>query len=95
MLGTTGNFSGKAFANVDLIPILRYAELRKNEKTFLRYSPLVLKRIAIVAPSGTRFQVNETSLSMVGETFELAYGLVNVAKLRFSEDADVTITYIY
>ena len=94
-LGTEGSFAGTAFANVDLIPILRYESLQKNPTTFLRYSPLILKKIAIAAPSGTRFQINESSFLMPGESFELAYGLVDISKLVFNQDVDVTIAYIY
>lgn len=94
-LGTEGGFAGTAFANVDLIPILKYEELKKHPKTFLRYSPLILKKIAIAAPAGTRFQINEASFLMPGGTFELAYGLVDISKLVFGQDTEITIAYVY
>lgn len=93
--GIGGSYFGMAKAGVDLIPIFKQNELAKNSNSFLRSSSLVLKRIAIAAPSGTIFTINKTDFLMPANSFELGYGLIDIQELIFKKDTCVTIAYIY
>lgn len=92
---TIGSFFGEAQKDVDLIPIFRGNELSKNPDSFLKTASLVIKKIAISAPSGSKFKINDAEFLMPGSTFELAYGVVDIQKLSFSQDTEVTIVYSY
>ena len=84
---TIGGFFGEAQKDVDLIPIFRENELSKNPNSFLK--------IAISAPSGSKFKINDAEFLMPGSTFEIAYGVVDIQKLSFSQNTEVTIVYAY
>ena len=92
---TIGGFFGEAQKDVDLIPIFRENELSKNPDSFLKTASLVVKKIAISAPSGSKFKINDAEFLMPGSTFELAYGVVDIQKLSFFENTEVTIVYAY
>jgi len=57
---TIGGFFGEAQKDVDLIPIFRENELSKNPNSFLKTAKLVIKKIAISAPKGTKFKINNS-----------------------------------
>ncbi len=92
---TIGSFFGEAQKDVDLIPIFRRNELSKNPDSFLKTASLVIKKIAISAPKGTKFKINDAEFLMPGSTFELAYGVIDIQKLSFSENTEATIVYAY
>ena len=92
---TIGGFFGEAQKDVDLIPIFRENELSKNPNSFLKTAKLVFKKIAISAPKGTKFKINDAEFLMPSSTFELAYGVVDIQKLSFSENTEATIVYAY
>ena len=92
---TIGSFFGEAQKDVDLIPIFRENELSKNPNPFLKTAKLVIKKIAISAPKGTKFKINDAEFLMPSSTFELAYGVVDIQKLSFSENTEATIVYAY
>ncbi len=92
---TIGSFFGEAQKDVDLIPIFRENELSKNPNSFLKTAKLVIKKIAISAPKGTKFKINDAEFLMPSSTFELAYGVVDIQKLSFSENTEATIVYAY
>lgn len=92
---TIGSFFGEAQKDVDLIPIFRENELSKNPNSFLKTAKLVIKKIAISAPKGTKFKINDAEFLMPSSTFELAYGVVDIHKLSFSENTEATIVYAY
>ncbi len=92
---TIGGFFGKAQKDVDLIPIFRENELSKNPNSFLKTASLVVKKIAISAPKGTQFKINDAEFLIPEATFELAYGVVDIQKLSFSQNTEVTIVYAY
>ncbi|MDO4200037.1 MAG: hypothetical protein Q4D57_04725 [Clostridia bacterium] len=92
---TIGGFFGEVQKDVDLIPIFRENELSKNPDSFLKTAKLIIKKIAISAPSGSKFKINDAEFSMPGTTFELAYGVVDIQKLSFSQNTEVTIAYAY
>ena len=92
---TIGSFFGEVLKDVDLIPIFRENELSKNPDSFLKTASLVVKKIAISAPSGSKFKINDVEFLIPGTTFELAYGVVDIQKLSFSENTEVTIVYAY
>ncbi len=92
---TIGGFFGEAQKDVDLIPIFRENELSKNPNSFLKTAKLVIKKIAISAPKGTKFKINDAEFLMPSSTFELAYGVVDIQKLSFSENTEATIVYAY
>lgn len=90
-----GSYFGKAEANINLIPIFKENEIKKNPESFLRCSPLIVKKIAIAAPSATKLIINGAEFLMPGSAFELAYGLIDIEELYFCEDTNVTIAYVY
>lgn len=90
-----GSFFGSVEANTDLIPIFKENEIKKHPESFLRFSPLIIKKIAIAAPSATKLMINGIEFLMPANSFELAYGLVDIESLEFCENTSVTITYIY
>lgn len=92
---TIGGFFGEVQKDVDLIPIFRENELSKNPNSFLKTAKLVIKKIAISAPKGTKFKINDAEFLMPSSTFELAYGVVDIQKLSFSENTEATIVYAY
>ena len=92
---TIGGFFGETQKDVDLIPIFRENELSKNPNSFLKTAKLVIKKIAISAPKGTKFKINDAEFLMPSSTFELAYGVVDIQKLSFSENTEATIVYAY
>lgn len=92
---TIGSFFGEAQKDVDLIPIFRENELSKNPNSFLKTAKLVIKKIAISAPKGTKFKINDAEFLMPSSTFEIAYGVVDIQKLSFSENTEATIVYAY
>ena len=92
---TIGSFSGTAKSRVNLIPIFRENELKKHTDSFLKTSALIVKKIAIVAPAGTTFQINGADFLMPSNDFEIGYGMVDRTELIFSQDTIVTITYVY
>ena len=92
---TIGSFFGEAQKDVDLIPIFRENELSKNPNSFLKTAKLIIKKIAISAPKGTKFKINNSEFLIPEATFELAYGVVDIQKLSFSENTEVTIVYAY
>lgn len=92
---TLGGFFGEVQKDVDLIPIFRERELFKHKDSYLKTSSLIIKKIAIYATTGTKFKINDAEFSMPGTTFELAYGVVDIKKLSFSENTDVVIVYAY
>ena len=94
-LGTAGSYFGIASQNTDLIPIFKENEIKKHPNSFLKTSDLILKKIAISAPSGTVFQINESDFLMPSNAFELGYNVIDVKSLIFKQDTNVTITYIY
>ena len=90
-----GSFFGTAKAGVNLIPIFRENEIKKHADSFLKISNLIIKKIAIAAPSGTMFQLNGSDFLMPANAFEIGYGMVDIEELIFKQDTAVTITYIY
>ena len=92
---TIGSFFGMAKAGVNLIPIFRENEIKKHADSFLKISNLVIKKIAIAAPSGTMFQLNGSDFLMPANAFEIGYGIINIKELIFKQDTNVTITYFY
>ena len=90
-----GSFFGTAKAGVNLIPIFRENEIKKHPNSFLKRSALIIKKIAIAAPSGTVFQLNGADFLMPANAFEIGYGMVDIEELIFKQDTAVTITYIY
>ena len=92
---TIGSFFGEVQKDVDLIPIFRERELSKNPDSFLKTASLVIKKIAISAPKGTKFKINNSEFLIPEATFELAYGIVDINNLSFSENIEVTIVYAY
>ena len=92
---TIGGFFGEVQKDVDLIPIFRENELSKNPDSFLKTSRLIVKKIAISAPKGTQFKINYAEFLIPESTFELAYGVVDIQKLSFSQNTEVTIVYAY
>jgi len=93
--GTAGSYFGKALANVNLIPIFRENELKKNPDSFLKISALIIKKLAIAAPAGTVFSITDADFLMLSNSFELSYGMIDIKELRFKNDTDVTLTYVY
>lgn len=93
--GIAGSYFGKASANVDLIPIFRKNELKKNPDSFLKTSALIIKKLAIAASAGTVFKINGVDFLMPSNSFELSYAMIDIKELRFKNDTNVTITYIY
>lgn len=94
-IGTIGSYFGLASQNVDLIPIFRENEIKKHPNSFLKTSDLVIKKIAISAPSGTVFEINKSDFLMPSNAFELGYNVIDIKSLIFKQDTNVTITYIY
>lgn len=93
--GTIGSYIGKAEAGVDLIPIFRQNELQIHPDSFLKISSMIVKKIAIAAPAGTVFKLNDSNFLMPSLDFELGYGTIDIKKLVFVNDTTVTITYVY
>lgn len=92
---TVGSYFGTANEGIDLVPIFRINELNLHPDSFLKMSALVIKKIAIAAPAGTKFKINGTEFLMPGNTFELSYGMMDIKTLIFSQDTTVTIAYAY
>lgn len=93
--GTAGSYFGIAKSGVNLIPIFRQNELKKHPGSFLKTSALIVKKLAIAAPSGTVFTINGADFLMPANSFELGYGLIDIEELTFKSDTSVTITYVY
>ena len=93
--GTVGSFYGTAQAGINLIPIFRANELEKNPDSFLKTTNMIVKKIAIAANTGTAFILNGSQFLMPSESFELAYGTMDISELKFVEDTKVTIAYIF
>lgn len=90
-----GSYFGTVEEGVDLVPIFRNNELQRHPDSFLKMSGLVIKKIAIAAPSGTKFKINDTEFLMPSNSFELSYGMMDINKLVFSQETTVTIAYAY
>lgn len=90
-----GSFFGTATKDVDLVPIFRENELEIHSDSFLKTEKLIVKKIAIAAPAGTKFIINDSEFLMPGNSFELAWGIIDIGSLKFVQDTVVTIVYAY
>lgn len=93
--GTAGSYFGKAPANLDLIPIFRENELKKHPDSFLKTSALIIKKLAIAAPAGTVFKINSVDFLMPSNSFELSFGMIDIKKLKFKNDLNVSLTMLF
>lgn len=96
--GSAGFWQGAPTANVDLVPLIRQHEINKNPGSFLRSSEnMIIKKVSIVAPIGTRLQVNNDECVTPSKAFELSYGMIDIEHIIFPAGAteDVTISYVY
>lgn len=90
-----GGFSGIATANANMVDIFKANELETNPNSTLKFSNMVLRKIAISAPEGTVVEVNGVDMTLFEGRIELGLDIVNIYSLVFHDSVEVDIYYMY
>ena len=94
--GTLGSFNGTTTANVNMVDIFKREELAKHPNSTLAFSSrMIIKKIGIQCPAGTKVIINGCDIPLVTGVFELGYGQIDVSSLVFKESVAANIYYMY
>lgn len=87
-----GSYYGTCNANENMVDVFKNIEKEKNPK--LPFNEL--RKVAIEAPKGTEFIINNTTIIMPSTGhFELGVDWVQISSLIFKTSVDANIIYMY
>lgn len=88
-----GCFSGTVTPNVNMLDIFKQNERADNPNSILNFGQMLLRKLTMVCPEGTKVKINGKEIPLVTGIFELGMDQINVTSLEFSEAVDVNIYY--
>ena len=95
VLSHLGQYQGTVEADKNLIDVFKQREIERHENSFLKFSPLVIKKLGIRCEQGTMVEINGDSITINSGVFELGFEVMDVTSLVFPSATEVDIIYGY
>ncbi len=90
-----GSFSGTVTPNVNMLDIFKQNERAENPNSILNFGQMVLRKLSMSCPAGTKVKINGKELPLFTGVFELGMDQISVTSLVFPEAVDVNIYYMF